>query len=99
MEFALIPEFMVEDMAELLLYVSRFSIGLLGTEPLDEICDFVVVFIGSPLYVKNPYLRAKFVEILHLWLPGGRHQVSPCYFVRTLPRHGFLPFELRDMTV
>jgi hypothetical protein len=29
----------------------------------------MVVFVGSPLHVKNPYLRAKFVEILADWLP------------------------------
>lgn len=29
----------------------------------------MVIFVGSPLHVKNPYLRAKFVEILADWLP------------------------------
>lgn len=29
----------------------------------------MVVFLGSPLHMKNPYLRSKFVEILADWLP------------------------------
>ena len=39
--------------------------------------------LGSPQYVKNPYLRAKFVEILRGWLPGdpadSRYEYVPRY--------------------
>lgn len=35
----------------------------------EDLTSFMVVFVGSPLHVKNPYLRAKFVEILADWLP------------------------------
>lgn len=46
--------------------------------------DFLVVFIGSPTYVKNPYLRAKFVEVLRHWMPntdpeGGRDTAVQMY--------------------
>ena len=27
------------------------------------------MFMASPLYVKNPYLSAKMVEVLNVWMP------------------------------
>ncbi|CAM6042445.1 unnamed protein product [Sphagnum compactum] len=32
---------------------------------LDEFMSFIVMFMGSPLHVRNPYLRAKMVEVLN----------------------------------
>jgi len=77
-EFALVPEFIVEDLADLLLYLSRFTPSILASEAMTELMDFLVVFSGSPLYVKNPYLRAKFLEVLRLWMPDTTQQgVAP----------------------
>jgi hypothetical protein len=36
----------------------------------DEFMSFIVMFMGSPLHVKNPYLRAKMVEVLNAWMPA-----------------------------
>ena len=73
--FRAMPEHFVEDMAETLLFVGRLmSYGYLrelGSERLDEFMDFLVVFSGSPLHIKNPYLRAKLIEVLAAWMPDS----------------------------
>ena len=76
--WALLPEHIVDDIAEFLLYVCRFvtrnphhaARDFFGSERLDELASLFVLLLGSPAYVKNPYLRAKFVEVLRNWLPG-----------------------------
>ncbi|KAG0567242.1 hypothetical protein M758_7G160400 [Ceratodon purpureus] len=72
MDFASMPEHFVEDAMELLLFASRIPKALDGVI-LDEFMSFIVMFMGSPLHVKNPYLRAKMVEVLNAWMP------SKCY--------------------
>jgi ubiquitin conjugation factor E4 B len=73
-QFALLPEHLVDDIADFLLYICRFcqqgSRGPLQHERLDEFMSLFVLLLGCPEYVKNPYLRAKFVEVLRHWLPG-----------------------------
>ncbi|KAK3258117.1 hypothetical protein CYMTET_32824, partial [Cymbomonas tetramitiformis] len=69
MDFAMLPEFLVEDLVEFLLYISYQSRSTLSGENLTEIMEFLIVFVGSPLYIKNPYLRSKFVEVLCCWAP------------------------------
>ena len=76
--FASLPEHLLDDLCEFLLYVQRFARRGPGRATIDaelSVCldDFVNLFVlllGSPTYVKNPYLRAKSVEILRGWLPG-----------------------------
>ncbi|KAG0558710.1 hypothetical protein KC19_10G048000 [Ceratodon purpureus] len=75
MEFASMPEHFVEDAMELLLFASRIPRALDGVN-LDEFMSFIVMFMGSPLYIKNPYLRAKMVEVLNAWMPKN-HGYSP----------------------
>ena len=89
--FAAIPEHVVDDLAEFLLYVQRFArrgpsrsaIDAELSHCLDDFVNLFVLMLGSPQYVKNPYLRAKFVEILRGWLPGdpadSRYEYVPRY--------------------
>ena len=89
--FAAIPEHIVDDLAEFLLYVqrlarrgpSRSAIDAELSHCLDDFVNLFVLMLGSPQYVKNPYLRAKFVEILRGWLPGdpadSRYEYVPRY--------------------
>ncbi|GBG72537.1 hypothetical protein CBR_g12108 [Chara braunii] len=69
MEFASLPEHFVEDMAQLLLFASRIPHAYDGVI-LDEFMSFIVTLMGSPLHIKNPYLRAKFVAVLNAWMPA-----------------------------
>jgi len=38
----------------------------------DEFMNFIIMFMGSPDFIKNPYLRAKMVEVLNNWMPRRR---------------------------
>lgn len=69
MEFAAMPEHFVEDSVETLLMACRTPHALDGVT-LDEFMSFIVMFMGSPLHIKNPYLRAKMVELLQHWMPS-----------------------------
>jgi ubiquitin conjugation factor E4 B len=58
----------VDNAMQLLLIASRIPRGLDGVM-LDVFMNFIIMFMASPLYVKNPYLRAKMVEVLNVWMP------------------------------
>ena len=58
-------EYFVEDMIEVLMYVSRFRPQVLEGVPMEELLLFFVTFMGSPAYIKNPYLRSRMVEVSH----------------------------------
>lgn len=80
--FATLPEYFIEDLAEILLHVSRYHPQLLASARLDEVMIFMVVAMASPRHVKSPYLRSKLSEVLHAWLPpaeqdGGSGRRGP----------------------
>ncbi|CAN1163011.1 Probable ubiquitin conjugation factor E4 [Linum perenne] len=94
MEFASMPEHFVEDAMELLIFASRIPKALDGVI-LDDFMNFIIMFMGSPTHIRNPYLRAKMVEVLNCWMPRGSgssvtstlfegHQLSLEYLVRNL---------------
>ena len=78
----MLPEYFVEDMAEFLLAITQLQPALLqeNAHGLDGLMLFMVVFIGSPQYLKNPFLRSKLTDVLHLWLPRTDNSNS---FTRT----------------
>lgn len=94
MEFASLPEHFVEDAMELLIFASRIPKALDGVL-LDDFMNFIIMFMASPTYIRNPYLRAKMVEVLNCWMPRRSgssatstlfegHQLSLEYLVRNL---------------
>ncbi|CAH8328041.1 unnamed protein product [Eruca vesicaria subsp. sativa] len=94
MEFSCMPEHFVEDAMELLIFASRIPKALDGVL-LDDFMNFIIMFMASPEYVRNPYLRAKMVEVLNCWMPRSSgssatstlfegHQLSLEYLVRNL---------------
>ncbi|GJN37027.1 hypothetical protein PR202_gb25945 [Eleusine coracana subsp. coracana] len=61
----------------------------------DDFLNFVIMFMSSSSYIKNPYLRAKMVEVLNCWTPQRSgmsstaslfegHQLCLDYLVRNL---------------
>ncbi|KAK9924987.1 hypothetical protein M0R45_033328 [Rubus argutus] len=72
-EFASMPEHFVEDAMELLIFASRMPKAFHGIL-LDEFMNFIIMFMASPEYIRNPYLRAKMVEVLNCLMPRGSHQ-------------------------
>ncbi|GFY82948.1 U-box domain-containing protein [Actinidia rufa] len=94
MEFACTPEHFMEDAMELLIFASRIPKALDGVL-LDDFMNFIIMFMASPNFVRNPYLRAKMVEVLNCWMPRTSgssvtstlfegHQLSLEYLVRNL---------------
>lgn len=94
MEFACMPEHFVEDAMELLIFASRIPKALDGIV-LDDFMNFIIMFMASPEYIRNPYLRAKMVEVLNCWMPRRSgssataslfegHQLSLQYLVKNL---------------
>ncbi|TMW97042.1 hypothetical protein EJD97_006331 [Solanum chilense] len=94
MEFASMPEHFVEDTMELLIFASRIPEAFDGVL-LDDFMNFIILFMASPEYIRNPYLRAKMVEVLNCWMPRDDsstamstlfegHQLSLQYLVKNL---------------
>ncbi|CAO2820573.1 unnamed protein product [Amaranthus hypochondriacus] len=94
MEFACMPEHFVEDAMELLIFASRIPKALNGVI-LDDFMNFIIMFMASPDYIRNPYSRAKMVEVLNCWMPRRSgssataslfegHQLSLQHLVRNL---------------
>lgn len=62
----------MDDVAQFLRFVTQFAPHVLEELSVEELDDFVtlmVTFIGSPSYVKNPYLRARFTTLLRFLVP------------------------------
>uniref|UniRef100_A0A8C7IAY7 Ubiquitin conjugation factor E4 B n=1 Tax=Oncorhynchus kisutch TaxID=8019 RepID=A0A8C7IAY7_ONCKI len=68
--FAALPEFYIEDVAEFLLFVVQYSPQVLYEPCIQNIVTFLVVFICSQNYIRNPYLIAKLVEVLFVTNPA-----------------------------
>jgi ubiquitin conjugation factor E4 B len=81
MEFTTLPEHCVEDVAEFFLFICQNHLPSVENVPLDDLMTFVVTFMFSRDYVKNPYLRAKLVEVLVVLIP---HEERPPPFLASL---------------
>uniref|UniRef100_A0A672M3Z9 Ubiquitin conjugation factor E4 B n=1 Tax=Sinocyclocheilus grahami TaxID=75366 RepID=A0A672M3Z9_SINGR len=68
--FAALPEFYIEDVAEFLLFIVQYFPQVLYEPCTEDIVTFLVVFICSQNYIKNPYLIAKLVEVLFVTNPA-----------------------------
>ena len=63
MEFAALPEYLIEDMADYMLFLSRFSIDTMDSCDVTPLIHLFVALVSSTHYLNNPYLRAKLVEV------------------------------------
>lgn len=68
--FAALPEFYIEDVAEFLLFIVQYFPQVLYEPCTEDVVTFLVVFICSQNYIKNPYLIAKLVEVLFVTNPA-----------------------------
>ncbi|KAI8636432.1 ubiquitin elongating factor core-domain-containing protein [Parasitella parasitica] len=64
--FAMLPEWIIEDIVELFIFIGKhgYETRVMMQCPHDELVTFIITFLRSTKYVKNPYLKAKLVEIL-----------------------------------
>lgn len=64
--FAMLPEWIIEDIVELFIFIGKYGYEtrVMNQCPHDELVTFIITFLRNTKYVKNPYLKAKLVEIL-----------------------------------
>ncbi|KAJ1950049.1 Ubiquitin conjugation factor E4, partial [Linderina macrospora] len=73
----MLPEFLAEDPIEFIVFIvtyhpdtlidSTAQVGVGELRTFDDIIPlFLVTFLARPAYIKNPYLKAKLVDVLHM---------------------------------
>lgn len=70
MLFGCLPEFLLEDIAEFVLFVSQYMPIVFSDPATPDVLTMIVVFLCSYKYIQNPYLIAKFVEIAFMLNPA-----------------------------
>ena len=75
--FRSLPQAMAENIADVLLGISRHAPQALNGARLEDFMQFLVLFVGAPEHAKNPYLRAKLVDVLRAWMPPPPNEMSP----------------------
>ncbi len=53
----------MEDTADVLQWVAEVAPAVMERSQNEELLMFVVLFLGSADYLKNPFLRAKLVDV------------------------------------
>lgn len=66
-----IPEFFADNLGDFFIFLRRFADEVLETpaENLEQILNFITVFMGNVERMKNPHLRAKLAEVLEAVMP------------------------------
>ncbi|KAJ8320744.1 hypothetical protein KUTeg_002331 [Tegillarca granosa] len=70
MEFAALPDFYVEDIADYLLFVLQFMPNVLDDPVTDRVLQMLIVMVCSNTYLGNPYLTAKLIEVIFVMNPS-----------------------------
>ncbi|CAL9683941.1 unnamed protein product [Knipowitschia caucasica] len=83
-----IPEFFADNLGDFFIFLRRFADEVLETsaENLEEVLNFITVFMGNVERMKNPHLRAKLAEVLEAVMPHmepiASGAVQPNVFLR-----------------
>lgn len=83
LEFQFFPEYFVEVFSTMSIFLARSVPDVLLQERLSPILIFFVTFLRQSSYINNPYVKAKFVEMIFygvLELPNGR----PGFFMQDI---------------
>ena len=97
LELKYVPEHLVGNICEYLLLTKRFQPSLFEQheECLTMIMDFVLPFMGSPQWLKNPHLRARLAECLECILPHHEIGDSGGYSLRFNRERMFTEYKFR----
>lgn len=78
-QFKMLPEFLLENVVEYYLFLSRYSPDALDKADKDILITFALTFV-SPTYVNNPFLKAKLINVLANGLyPVGYWRKGPLF--------------------
>jgi ubiquitin conjugation factor E4 B len=74
MEFASLPEYFVEDIADFIVFILRFIPSVLDKVYMRDITNLLVLLVScSNKFITNPYLVAKLIEVMYSMTPGHTH--------------------------
>jgi ubiquitin conjugation factor E4 B len=73
MEFRSLPEHLVEDLCESLIWATRVRPPGAPADPaaMQDLFLFFAVFLGAPDHVRSPFLRGRMLAALHAHLPAA----------------------------
>ncbi|CDH50642.1 ubiquitin conjugation factor e4 [Lichtheimia corymbifera JMRC:FSU:9682] len=65
-DFAMLPEWIIEDVVEFFIFLGKYCyhMKVFKSNSQEELVTFIITFLRNTQYIKNPYLKAKLVEIL-----------------------------------
>ncbi|QRV77647.1 ubiquitin conjugation factor E4 [Ceratobasidium sp. AG-Ba] len=74
-DFRMLPEYFVEDIVDYYLFIMRSRPDLIDVSVKTELLTFILTFLSSTWYIKNPFLKSKLLQILFYGtLPYGRER-------------------------
>eukprot|EP01133_Synstelium_polycarpum_P017689 gene17689-21093_t len=80
-QFAALPEFCIEDVVDFFVTITQSYPQALDQLPLENLMNFFITVLATPENIKNPYLKAKIIEILAQFIPvKGNRQPTDNYF-------------------
>lgn len=68
--FLCFPDWFIEDIADFLLFTLQYCPQVIKNIVLDELVYFIIVIICTSHHIGNPYITAKYIEILFLVCPS-----------------------------
>lgn len=74
-EFNNLPEYFVEVIPTIFIYAARHIPDIFSRTQLTPLLIFFIIFLSQPSFINNPYIKAKFVEMIFygvLEQPNGR---------------------------
>ncbi|KAB7497984.1 Ubiquitin conjugation factor E4 B [Armadillidium nasatum] len=74
--FSSLPEWFLDDLTEFLLFTLQYIPKVPLNHMEDSIIALIIVVLCSPNHIKNPYLTAKFAEVLFMLTPSVQPQVG-----------------------
>jgi hypothetical protein len=83
-----LQEYFVDDLCELMLYVGQHSPKSLEGLQVEEIMTFMVVFMGSPACLKNPFVRSRISEVRLTVSYSDMMQTSNCILSGSISSDG-----------
>ncbi|KAJ7644172.1 ubiquitin elongating factor core-domain-containing protein [Roridomyces roridus] len=75
MSFRVLPEYILEDIVDYLHFVTQYSPDKFELSGKTELLVFVLTFLNSTWYIKNPFLKSKINDVLFFGIWGyGRER-------------------------
>ncbi|KAI0322359.1 ubiquitin elongating factor core-domain-containing protein [Amylostereum chailletii] len=86
MDFRILPEYILEDVIDYYSFVTRGNPKSLELTGREELLVFIITFLTSTWYIKNPFLKNKLIDIL--WFANqGYYRGEPGILTNLMNSH------------